>query len=120
MGSTGKQHQNFVFFQGGKSEIFVDVIERLSVVIGSNVSACCTRSNIFDPRKIIIRLTCWTMLQGVLMKADVEGEVRVKCYMPSCSGESTQLDPPFINVAFIYLTFILHFNVFIYLKLFKK
>uniref|UniRef100_A0A674MCJ6 Adaptor related protein complex 4 subunit mu 1 n=1 Tax=Takifugu rubripes TaxID=31033 RepID=A0A674MCJ6_TAKRU len=41
-----------------KSEIFVDVIERLSVVIGSN---------------------------GVLMKADVEGEVRVKCYMPSCS-----------------------------------
>ncbi|XP_003978304.1 AP-4 complex subunit mu-1 [Takifugu rubripes] len=44
--------------QGGKSEIFVDVIERLSVVIGSN---------------------------GVLMKADVEGEVRVKCYMPSCS-----------------------------------
>ncbi|TWW74572.1 AP-4 complex subunit mu-1 [Takifugu flavidus] len=45
--------------QGGKSEIFVDVIERLSVVIGSN---------------------------GVLMKADVEGEVRVKCYMPSCSG----------------------------------
>uniref|UniRef100_H3CQF3 AP-4 complex subunit mu-1 n=1 Tax=Tetraodon nigroviridis TaxID=99883 RepID=H3CQF3_TETNG len=44
--------------QGGKSEIFVDVIERLSVVLGSN---------------------------GVLMKADVEGEVRVKCYMPSCS-----------------------------------
>lgn len=27
-----------VFFQGGKSEIFVDVIERMSVVIGSNVS----------------------------------------------------------------------------------
>lgn len=27
------------------------------------------------------------MLQGVLMKADVEGEIRVKCYMPSCSGE---------------------------------
>lgn len=27
-----------VCFQGGKSEIFVDVIERLSVVIGSNVS----------------------------------------------------------------------------------
>uniref|UniRef100_A0A7N9AWB8 AP-4 complex subunit mu-1 n=1 Tax=Mastacembelus armatus TaxID=205130 RepID=A0A7N9AWB8_9TELE len=44
--------------QGGKSEIFVDVIERMSVVIGSN---------------------------GVLMKADVEGEIRVKCYMPSCS-----------------------------------
>ncbi|XP_049894951.1 AP-4 complex subunit mu-1 isoform X1 [Epinephelus moara] len=46
--------------QGGKSEIFVDVIERMSVVIGSN---------------------------GVLMKADVEGEIRVKCYMPSCSAE---------------------------------
>ncbi|CAN9501200.1 unnamed protein product [Ophioblennius macclurei] len=44
--------------QGGKSEIFVDVIERLSVVIGSN---------------------------GVLMKADVEGEIKVKCYMPNCS-----------------------------------
>lgn len=27
-----------VCFQGGKSEIFVDVIERLSVVIGANVS----------------------------------------------------------------------------------
>ncbi|CAB1352595.1 unnamed protein product, partial [Coregonus sp. 'balchen'] len=23
---------------------------------------------------------------GVLMKADIEGEIRVKCYMPSCSG----------------------------------
>uniref|UniRef100_A0A3B4TNE4 AP-4 complex subunit mu-1 n=1 Tax=Seriola dumerili TaxID=41447 RepID=A0A3B4TNE4_SERDU len=46
--------------QGGKSEIFVDVIERMSVVIGSN---------------------------GVLMKADVEGEIRVKCYMPTCSGD---------------------------------
>ncbi|MED6255323.1 AP-4 complex subunit mu-1 [Ataeniobius toweri] len=46
--------------QGGKSEIFVDVIERMSVVIGSN---------------------------GVLMKVDIEGEIRVKCYMPSCSGE---------------------------------
>ncbi|XP_042071166.1 AP-4 complex subunit mu-1 isoform X2 [Haplochromis burtoni] len=44
--------------QGGKSEIFVDVIERMTVVIGSN---------------------------GLLMKADVEGEIRVKCYMPSCS-----------------------------------
>uniref|UniRef100_A0AAQ5Z932 AP-4 complex subunit mu-1 n=1 Tax=Amphiprion ocellaris TaxID=80972 RepID=A0AAQ5Z932_AMPOC len=45
--------------QGGKSEIFVDVIERMSVVIGSN---------------------------GMLMKADVEGEIRVKCYLPNCSG----------------------------------
>ncbi|XP_056141057.1 AP-4 complex subunit mu-1 isoform X2 [Lampris incognitus] len=44
--------------QGGKSEIFVDVIERMSVVIGSN---------------------------GVLMKADIEGEIRVKCYMSNCS-----------------------------------
>lgn len=24
------------------------------------------------------------------MKADVEGEIRVKCYMPSCSGETAQ------------------------------
>ncbi|KAM8898061.1 AP-4 complex subunit mu-1 isoform 2-T2 [Spinachia spinachia] len=45
--------------QGGKSEIFVDVIERMSVVIGSD---------------------------GVVMKTDVEGEIRVKCFMPSCSG----------------------------------
>lgn len=42
----------------GKSEIFVDVVERMTVVIGAN---------------------------GMLMKADVEGEIRVKCYMPSCS-----------------------------------
>lgn len=47
------------------------------------------------------------MLQGVLMKADVEGEVRIKCYMPSCSGESTQLDPPFINITLIYPLFTL-------------
>ncbi|XP_047660396.1 AP-4 complex subunit mu-1 [Tachysurus fulvidraco] len=44
--------------EGGKNEIFVDVVERLSVVIGSN---------------------------GVVMKADVEGEIRVKCFLPSCS-----------------------------------
>uniref|UniRef100_A0A1A7XI15 Adaptor-related protein complex 4, mu 1 subunit n=2 Tax=Iconisemion striatum TaxID=60296 RepID=A0A1A7XI15_9TELE len=54
--------------QGGRSEIFVDVIERLSVVIGSN---------------------------GVLMKADVEGEVRVKCYMPSCSEMRIGLNEEF-------------------------
>lgn len=44
--------------QGGKNEIFVDVIERLSVVIGSN---------------------------GVLMKADIQGEIRIKCFLPTCS-----------------------------------
>ncbi|XP_077402443.1 AP-4 complex subunit mu-1 [Vanacampus margaritifer] len=44
--------------QGGKSEIFVDVIERMSVVMSAN---------------------------GVLMKAEVEGEVKVKCFLPSCS-----------------------------------
>nr|XP_057942116.1 AP-4 complex subunit mu-1 isoform X2 [Doryrhamphus excisus] len=44
--------------QGGKSEIFVDVVERMAVVIGTN---------------------------GVLMKADVQGEVKVKCFLPSCS-----------------------------------
>ncbi|XP_056103788.1 AP-4 complex subunit mu-1 isoform X1 [Rhinichthys klamathensis goyatoka] len=44
--------------QGGQNEIFVDVIERLSVVIGSN---------------------------GVLMKADIQGEIRIKCFLPTCS-----------------------------------
>uniref|UniRef100_A0A7N6AI72 AP-4 complex subunit mu-1 n=1 Tax=Anabas testudineus TaxID=64144 RepID=A0A7N6AI72_ANATE len=54
--------------QGGKSEIFVDVIERMSVVVGSN---------------------------GVLLKADVEGEIRVKCYMPSCSEMRIGLNEEF-------------------------
>ncbi|XP_037323277.1 AP-4 complex subunit mu-1 isoform X2 [Pungitius pungitius] len=54
--------------QGGKSEIFVDVIERMSVVIGSN---------------------------GVVMKADVEGEIRVKCFMPSCSEMRIGLNEEF-------------------------
>uniref|UniRef100_UPI003AAF5554 AP-4 complex subunit mu-1-like n=1 Tax=Centroberyx gerrardi TaxID=166262 RepID=UPI003AAF5554 len=54
--------------QGGKSEIFVDVIERMSVVIGSN---------------------------GVLMKADIEGEIRVKCYMSSCSEMRIGLNEEF-------------------------
>ncbi|KAJ8387889.1 hypothetical protein AAFF_G00149240 [Aldrovandia affinis] len=45
--------------QGGKNEIFVDVIERLTVVIGAN---------------------------GVLMKGEIQGEIKVKCYLPSCSG----------------------------------
>uniref|UniRef100_A0A673KDN4 AP-4 complex subunit mu-1-like n=1 Tax=Sinocyclocheilus rhinocerous TaxID=307959 RepID=A0A673KDN4_9TELE len=44
--------------QGGKNEIFVDVIARLSVVIGS---------------------------KGVLMKADIQGEIRIKCFLPTCS-----------------------------------
>ncbi|KAK1882873.1 AP-4 complex subunit mu-1, partial [Dissostichus eleginoides] len=54
--------------QGGKSEIFVDVIERMSVVIGSN---------------------------GVLMKADVEGEIKVKCFMPNCSEMRIGLNEEF-------------------------
>uniref|UniRef100_A0A6Q2Y6Z3 AP-4 complex subunit mu-1 n=1 Tax=Esox lucius TaxID=8010 RepID=A0A6Q2Y6Z3_ESOLU len=54
--------------QGGKNEIFVDVIERISVVIGAN---------------------------GVLMKADIEGEIRVKCYMPSCSEMRIGLNEEF-------------------------
>ncbi|XP_013885509.1 AP-4 complex subunit mu-1 isoform X2 [Austrofundulus limnaeus] len=54
--------------QGGKSEIFVDVVERMSVVIGSN---------------------------GVLMKTDVEGEIRVKCYMASCSEMRIGLNEEF-------------------------
>uniref|UniRef100_A0A4W4H5Z4 AP-4 complex subunit mu-1 n=1 Tax=Electrophorus electricus TaxID=8005 RepID=A0A4W4H5Z4_ELEEL len=51
-----------------KNEIFVDVVERLSVVIGSN---------------------------GVLMKADVEGEIRVKCYLPTCSEMRIGLNEEF-------------------------
>uniref|UniRef100_A0A3Q1GPC5 AP-4 complex subunit mu-1 n=1 Tax=Acanthochromis polyacanthus TaxID=80966 RepID=A0A3Q1GPC5_9TELE len=58
----------FFSFQGGKSEIFVDVIERMSVVIGSN---------------------------GMLMKADVEGEIRVKCYLPNCSEMRIGLNEEF-------------------------
>lgn len=54
--------------QGGKSEIFVDVVEKMSVVIGSN---------------------------GVLMKADIEGEIRVKCYMPNCSEMRIGLNEEF-------------------------
>ncbi|XP_043539590.1 AP-4 complex subunit mu-1 [Chiloscyllium plagiosum] len=42
--------------EGLKTEIFVDVIERLTVVIGAN---------------------------GSLMRADVQGEVRMKCFLPS-------------------------------------
>ncbi|CAL9684989.1 unnamed protein product [Knipowitschia caucasica] len=44
--------------QQGKSEIFVDVVERMTVVIGAN---------------------------GMVLKADVEGEIRVKCYTPRCT-----------------------------------
>ncbi|XP_067835770.1 AP-4 complex subunit mu-1, partial [Heptranchias perlo] len=42
--------------KGLKTEIFVDVIERLTVVIGAS---------------------------GSLLKADVQGEVRMKCFLPS-------------------------------------
>ncbi|XP_072317874.1 AP-4 complex subunit mu-1-like isoform X2 [Eucyclogobius newberryi] len=52
----------------GKSEIFVDVVERMTVVIGAN---------------------------GVLMKADVEGEIRVKCYTPRCSEMRIGLNEDF-------------------------
>uniref|UniRef100_A0A673CJ92 Adaptor related protein complex 4 subunit mu 1 n=1 Tax=Sphaeramia orbicularis TaxID=375764 RepID=A0A673CJ92_9TELE len=54
--------------QGGKSEIFVDVIERMTIVIGSN---------------------------GMLMKADVEGEITVKCYMPNCTEMRIGLNEEF-------------------------
>lgn len=36
---------------------------------------------------LLLWLLLANVLQGVLMKADVEGEIRVKCFMPSCSGE---------------------------------
>ncbi|XP_036380846.1 AP-4 complex subunit mu-1 isoform X2 [Megalops cyprinoides] len=54
--------------QGGKNEIFVDVIERLTVVIAAN---------------------------GVLMKGDIQGEIKVKCYMPSCSEMRIGLNEEF-------------------------
>lgn len=84
-----------VCFQGGKSEIFVDVIERLSVVIGANVS----NLELSSPQNVqhflhAAGLTAagkWFVLQGILMKADVEGEIRVKCFMPSCSGEDKRI-----------------------------
>ncbi|XP_043933209.1 AP-4 complex subunit mu-1 isoform X2 [Protopterus annectens] len=44
--------------QGSKNEVFLDVIERLTVVIGSN---------------------------GTVMKVDVQGEIRMKCFLPSGS-----------------------------------
>lgn len=64
-----KQSQNltlFAFLQGGKSEIFVDVIERLSVVIGSNVSNPDRKQHSFQPseKNKIIRLTCWSNAAG--------------------------------------------------------
>lgn len=53
---------------GGKNEIFVDVIERLTVVIGSN---------------------------GTLLKADIQGEIRLKCFLPSCSEMRIGLNEEF-------------------------
>ncbi|NXJ58463.1 AP4M1 protein, partial [Spizaetus tyrannus] len=43
--------------QGTRNEVFVDVVERLTVVIAAN---------------------------GTPMKVDVQGEIRLKCYLPSC------------------------------------
>ncbi|XP_068272953.1 AP-4 complex subunit mu-1 isoform X1 [Nyctibius grandis] len=43
--------------QGTRNELFVDVVERLTVVIAAN---------------------------GTPMKVDVQGEIRLKCYLPSC------------------------------------
>ncbi|XP_068780097.1 AP-4 complex subunit mu-1 isoform X2 [Struthio camelus] len=43
--------------QGAKNEVFVDVVERLTVVIAAN---------------------------GTPTKVDVQGEIRLKCYVPSC------------------------------------
>ncbi|KAJ8266224.1 hypothetical protein GJAV_G00127930 [Gymnothorax javanicus] len=54
--------------QGGKNEVFVDVIERLTVVIGSS---------------------------GVLMRAEIQGEIRVKCYLPTCSEMRIGLNEEF-------------------------
>ncbi|XP_054028980.1 AP-4 complex subunit mu-1 isoform X2 [Dryobates pubescens] len=46
--------------QGSRNEIFVDVVERLTVVIAAN---------------------------GTPMKVDVQGEIRLKSFMPSCGEE---------------------------------
>ncbi|XP_062454910.1 AP-4 complex subunit mu-1 [Rhea pennata] len=43
--------------QGAKNEVFLDVVERLTVVIAAN---------------------------GTPMKVDVQGEIRLKCYLPNC------------------------------------
>ncbi|KAM9111322.1 AP-4 complex subunit mu-1 isoform 1-T1 [Pangshura tecta] len=44
--------------QGARNEVFLDVVERLTVVIAAN---------------------------GTPMKADIQGEIRLKSYLPSCS-----------------------------------
>ncbi|XP_050789355.1 AP-4 complex subunit mu-1 isoform X3 [Gopherus flavomarginatus] len=44
--------------QGARNEVFLDVVERLTVVITAN---------------------------GTPMKADIQGEIRLKSYLPSCS-----------------------------------
>ncbi|XP_015271987.1 PREDICTED: AP-4 complex subunit mu-1 [Gekko japonicus] len=46
--------------QGARPEVFLDVVERLSVVIAAN---------------------------GTPMKTDVQGEIRLKSFFPGCSGE---------------------------------
>ncbi|XP_074427815.1 AP-4 complex subunit mu-1, partial [Larus michahellis] len=46
--------------QGARNEVFLDVVERLTVVIAAN---------------------------GSPMKVDVQGEIRLKCYLPSCGGK---------------------------------
>lgn len=69
----------------------MDVIERLAMVIGSNVSAVQTRKKSFHVLSFVLfvnRLfTLLCLKQGIIMKADIEGEIRVKCYLPNCSGE---------------------------------
>lgn len=37
----------------------------------------------------------YVLLQGVVMKADIEGEIKVKCYMPSCSEMRIGLNEEF-------------------------
>ncbi|XP_064409011.1 AP-4 complex subunit mu-1 isoform X2 [Latimeria chalumnae] len=54
--------------QGNKNEVFVDVIERLTVVIGAN---------------------------GTLMRVDLQGEVKMKCFVPNCSEVRIGLNEEF-------------------------
>ncbi|XP_048691004.1 AP-4 complex subunit mu-1 isoform X1 [Caretta caretta] len=48
--------------QGARNEVFLDVVERLTVIIAAN---------------------------GTPMKADIQGEIRLKSYLPSCPGYGT-------------------------------
>lgn len=66
--------------------------------------------------KLLITFVSFVLsLKGVLMKADIQGEIRIKCFLPTCSGGLTALSayadskdiPFFCMIMFFYLLFIL-------------